>query len=1204
MSTELKNNFVGGLDLDTSYYELPKNVYVDALNITRDGVQQSQDRVVTNIISNRFVPYNKPAGTNATIGAKADVLRNRVFEFMWNSQGYHSILIYDNATRVRTKLIENLTDTNGEDVLQFTRYNRILHVDIIYRDETEGDLLFWTDGNVSPRKLNVKHIEDGDYTYIKVPFIEVAKRPPLSPATCVYGSDASRNSNSLRKKLIEATYWFSCDDFEKTTPTTYSKVPLPIGYYGSDNDIDNTKNNFITITVETGDENVTDIEIAVRFNEGNTWGDFVLVVSLNKAQLSIPDNITYDYLFYNDGVYPPLDVAEVTQLFDWVPRKAKSQCSANGNTIEFGAITENYDNYPISDIDVTLTVENKTNVPPDTDPPSLTYTYNEPSNHFFFTVNGNVPTGTFYQVQGFDPLLGMGVIVAEYTSLPGDTVDDVAIALYASISVIYQVAQAANEFTFVLPTGGTVTSVIVTSPGGGGSGSDISTEKTWLYDANYLFGQGYKDPQGRLMPGVTTLINPVDTTNDYLVTTPSFSLDGSDVQTPVISAEVNHLPYPGSQSYAWVRRRMTYADFLFYMTCDFQDPGDGFYYFCLANIESYKAQNSQFIYATAPITSDSRIKIVAGISGGGYDGSIYAEDYEIVGQETKTLSTGGTPADDKIFIKVKAPTTPPATAYQVNMLVFVYTPMSNPTDATDSVYYEWGEEYRTYTGYTIPYTAGTGTFTVGEVITGGTSGATAIVVGDSGTELGVSDISGTFSPGETITGATSSETATLTSVSAGIVYHRGMTQDQTSFQPATFSWAEGDVYFHLRTMYNSILASPGPPFPEDTVSLMDANYSDFFPSAVNDNGRGLTIEVNARETYFPATIRFSLEYQQNTNINQTNRFFFNNFIDVDRSFGDIFKMSIKDRYIRIGQRFKIGLVPIFNQISKDSQNNTILAATDVLLNPVQYYVGDYGVGTAPAAWVDYNNSSYFFDNIRGIWCRLSQDGITPISVIYKINSWASTYGPPRTGDSTIIGVYDSKSNNCIFSFEATADLPAATLAFDEEGNSFEGFLSYHPEMMCTLGTLLIAWKNGDLWTFDGDTYNNFFGVQYPSSITPVWNEKSAVKKVFNAISYQSNDIWESPENGDVLTSMINPQTELPQISQLKTRDYVTEENVRYAAFLRDANSMSDARLALCEGDFLNGVWIRTKLICPSSKSSKLLYLSNVYINNQPSPRNF
>jgi hypothetical protein len=1135
------------MNLDDSYYDLGKEDYVDALNITHDAQQQSQDIISTNITGNRFVPYNKPAGTNVTIGAKADVVRGRVFEFIWNSQDYHSIVIFDAATRTRTKLIENITDTNGDDVLEFERDKKIIHVDIIYRDEDEGDLLFWTDGNVSPRKINVKHIQDGDYTYIKTPFIELAKQPPRVPVQCVYGSDTTRNANSLRKKLVMATYRWAYDDFEKSTFTTYSKIPLPIGYYGSDNDIDNTNNNFITFTIETGDENVTDIEIAVRFSlageDGtSSWQDFILAISLNKEQLNIPDNSTYDYLFYNDSIYPPLDVEEVIQLFDYVPLKAKSQCAPNGNVIAFGAITEGYDNYPISELDVTITSENVTNSPPDTDPPSITYI--QVAQEFTFTVNGSVPEGTNYKIyiffNGTPPTQTFGVrLVAEYTSVGGDTTSTVASNLYNDMNSFSATPPLVTSGPFVnswnvnFGSAGSYVFSVQTVPGSPSSGS-ISTEKTWLWDANYIYGLAYKDDQGRIMGGIATFVNPTDSDNDFMVTTPSFSLDGANVQTPVVYSEINHLPPEGAVTYAWVRRRMTYADFLFYMTSDFQDDpdGDGSLYFCLSNIERYKAANSQFIYETAPITNESRIKIVAGIASDAYNGDIYNQDYEILGVVDRTPTGGSSPTDDVPFIKVKKPTDSISPAYSVNMLVMVYTPMENPTDIADSVYWEWGEEYAIYED-------------------------------------------------------------------AGVNYHRGGDQDQTASQPATFSWEEGDVYFHDRTMYESTIASAT---STDTVALMDANWSDFFASAVNDNGRGLTIDPNARQTYFPATIRFSREYQQNTNINQTNRFVYLNFMDLDRSFMDIFKMSIKDRYIRVGQKFKIGIVPIFNQISKDSANSTLIASTDQLLNPVQYYNGDYGVGKEFPVWVDYNYSSYFFDTNRGIWCRLSQDGIIPISIQNKINSWATEHGIDRQ----MYGVFDPKSNNCIFTFEAADTDPAYTIAFDEDNNAFEGFLSYHPEMMCALGALLITYKNGDTWTHDADYYNRFYGVKYPSTITPVFNGSTPVKKKYLGIGYKSlnNVVWESPTNGDIATSTVNPQTGLQQQSNIKEADYELEETTLCAALNYDANSMEDTRLAVVSGDYLGGNYIVVKLICPAESAQDLVNISQPYITWIGSNRNF
>lgn len=181
---------------------------------------------------------------------------------------------------------------------------------------------------------------------------------------------------------------------------------------------------------------------------------------------------------------------------------------------------------------------------------------------------------------------------------------------------------------------------------------------------------------------------------------------------------------------------------------------------------------------------------------------------------------------------------------------------------------------------------------------------------------------------------------------------------------------------------------------------------------------------------------------------------------------------------------------------------------------------------------------------------------------------------------------------------------AKTIVFNEDSNTFESFLSYHPEMMCFLGVLLVSFKDGELYTHDGDSYNNFYGTAYPSNITLVFNDKSMIKKTFNAIGYQSNEKWISPTKGDIYTSNVNPQTQMITQSSLGAKDYELQENVTVAAFNRDANSMKVERVALYEGDFLKGVYIATKLICPSDKANKLVYLNQIYITNSISPKNF
>lgn len=1135
--------FNGKLNYDKSPRMVPKADYIDALNITRDSQSVGQDMVVANIVGNVLVNFALPTGFNKRIGSREDVERNRVYYFIWNSFDHDLILYYDAGTDTIIKLIENIADTGGIDVLKFNPSFKINHIDIIYRDE--GDLVFWTDGNVSPRKFNETHIINHVYSSIKTQFIEVAKRPPLSPPLCVYGTDTTRNANSLKRAMFQATYRFTYDDFEKSTYATYSKVPLPIGFYGSDNNIDNTKNNFFTITFETGDENVTAIEIAIRNNILDAWGDFLTIVSLNKAQLGIPNNTTFNYLFYNDGSYDLTDAKEVALLFDWVPQKAFGQCLPNGNVVDYANITEGYDNYPINLLQVSITAANVTNTPPDTNPPALTYT--QSGNTWTFTVSGTVPVGTHYQIFAFVPGSGP-VLFSDYTSIGGDTINDVAQGLRNYIVANwpgYAGSVTANTFLVVPPVPGfSVIRISVTA--GGSGGGTISTEKTWLWDANYIFGIVYVDEQNRDMPGVTTYVNPVDSINDFVVTTPSFSQSSGAAQTPVITASINHIPPAGAVKYYWVRKRQTYSDFLMYETCDFQDPGDGYLYFCLANIDQYKADNNQFNYSTAPVNPQSRIKIIVQITASAYTSNIYNQDYLIVGTVIRTLTSGSSPADDKLFIKVVKPTAPVSPAYTTHMLAMVYTPLANPTTLAETEFFEWGEAYDIYTP-------------------------------DGGLHF----------------------------------YHRGKNQDQTAIQPATFIWPEGDVYFHNRTMYNEIRVKP---YVSDTVPIMDAGFSDFFLSSVNDNGRAQTVEINAKKTNFPVLDRFSLEYEQDTNINQTNRFYFDNSDTYDRSFGAIQKLFIEERYMYVFQQFDIGVVPVLTQVVRDTANDPLQANSDQLLNKITYpYKGRVGIGTLPESFAQDKFAKYGLDNNKGIIWRLSQDGIIILSVLYETNSFfikqLAAYrkdlnngngptGLPYSGDATVYGVFDAYTNKYVLALEEINRYDsggnlifhqdAKTINFLETRDTTEGFespLSYQPEGMTVLSNLLITWKNGQLWRHNSDTYNNFYGVQYESYVDVVFNEFPSAKKSWQAIMEVASTIWDCPK---IETSVISiAPLNLPQQSNLITQDFEQLEGQWNAALKRDLNSLK----GLISGDSLKGEYIIVRFRLRATDAAKFNYLA-------------
>lgn len=86
-----------------------------------------------------------------------------------------------------------------------------------------------------------------------------------------------------------------------------------------------------------------------------------------------------------------------------------------------------------------------------------------------------------------------------------------------------------------------------------------------------------------------------------------------------------------------------------------------------------------------------------------------------------------------------------------------------------------------------------------------------------------------------------------------------------------------------------------------------------------------------------------------------------------------------------------------------------------------------------------------------------------------------------------------------------------------------------------------------------------------------------------------NKIWAAIAIGDISTSFFDPQSNLQQISQLIVQDYSQEEGENVAALLYDANSGTNATLALNQGAYLKGFWMQITLTAPDN-GFNFLYL--------------
>lgn len=178
------------------------------------------------------------------------------------------------------------------------------------------------------------------------------------------------------------------------------------------------------------------------------------------------------------------------------------------------------------------------------------------------------------------------------------------------------------------------------------------------------------------------------------------------------------------------------------------------------------------------------------------------------------------------------------------------------------------------------------------------------------------------------------------------------------------------------------------------------------------------------------------------------------------------------------------------------------------------------------------------------------------------------------------------------------DSPAQTVwfydnQFSDKDKSFESFLSYTPEMMCSVGDLLVTFKDGQLYTHDSSIYNRFYGVDYPSYIKVVFNQNPAQVKRFLALDERSNVIWTCPE---IETSQISFGT-TPQQSNLIEGDFELVEGKWCAKFNQDENSIG----GLIDGQDLRGFYIVIKFQIDSAET--FVNLSQILLRYIDSPLN-
>ena len=262
-------------------------------------------------------------------------------------------------------------------------------------------------------------------------------------------------------------------------------------------------------------------------------------------------------------------------------------------------------------------------------------------------------------------------------------------------------------------------------------------------------------------------------------------------------------------------------------------------------------------------------------------------------------------------------------------------------------------------------------------------------------------------------------------------------------------------------------------------------------------GKGVKVSAVLDEPYKEERRKNGLIYSgifnSTSGINRLNQFIQGEAItkDLNPHYGGIQKLHARNTDLIVLCEDKCLKVLANKDAIFEANGNPQLTATNKVLGQAVPFIGEYGISKNPESFASYAYRCYFTDKSRGAVIRLSRDGLTAISDAGMEDFFKDTL----PGSTLILGSYDGSKGL----YNLTLD--GQTVSFDEKVKGFPSFKSFVPEGALSLNNKYYSFKTGELFVHENDIRNNFYGVQYESSVTLLINEMPETIKGFKTLNY-------------------------------------------------------------------------------------------------------
>ena len=91
-----------------------------------------------------------------------------------------------------------------------------------------------------------------------------------------------------------------------------------------------------------------------------------------------------------------------------------------------------------------------------------------------------------------------------------------------------------------------------------------------------------------------------------------------------------------------------------------------------------------------------------------------------------------------------------------------------------------------------------------------------------------------------------------------------------------------------------------------------------------------------------------------------------------------------------------------------------------------------------------------------------------------------------------------------------------TVSYSQNSQGWPSFYSYIPEYMIGMNNFFYSFKGGNLYQHNvNELRNNYYGEQYHSQVTSVFNQNPLENKIFKTLNLESNNAWEAYLETDI-----------------------------------------------------------------------------------------